>query len=245
MGLAEKVRQKCLDRLNALIEEGEAISKGGRAVKGRPRVSSLETGQVLCRSPGYVAVDGVALEAWKQKCIDVLSQVISRDHPSFRLIKDLQRRQWPSASQQQLNVMVGRIGAVCDGLESGFFDDLSAVVRAEMVGDYMAQAEALMAEGYHVPAAVLAGAVLEDALRKLCDEKSIPTSKPNGERKTVNPMNDDLAKAKVYNAAQAHEIRAWASIRNDCAHGDGGKVKPDDVGRMVQGVCSFVADYLR
>jgi len=109
----------------------------------------------------------------------------------------------------------------------------------------MAQTEALMAEGYHVPAAVLVGAVLEDALRKLCDEKSIPTSKPNGERKTVNPMNDDLAKAKVYNAAQAHEIRAWANIRNDCAHGDGHKVKPDDVGRMVQGVRSFVADYLR
>jgi len=245
MGVAERVRQKCLDRLNALIDEGEAISKAGRAVKGPPRMSSLETGEVFSRSPGYVAVDEVAFEAWKQKCIDLLSQVISRGHPSFHLIRSLQGRYWPSASQQQLNVMVGRIGAVRDGLESGFFDDLSAVVRAEIAGDYMAQAEVLMAEEYHVPAAVLAGAVLEDALRKLCDEKSIATSKPNGERKTVNPMNDDLAKAKVYNTAQAHEIRAWASIRNDCAHGDGGKVKPEDVGRMIQGVRAFVADYLR
>lgn len=46
-------------------------------------------------------------------------------------------------------------------------------------------------------------------------------------------------------AARTHEIRAWADIRNNCGHGDGDKVKPEDVGRMIQGVRAFMADHLK
>ncbi|NIA15063.1 MAG: DUF4145 domain-containing protein, partial [Nitrospiraceae bacterium] len=128
---------------------------------------------------------------------------------------------------------------------AGLFDDVRLMVRAEIAGDYMAQAELLHGEGYHVPAAVLAGAVLEDALRKLCEREEIPIETDKGKRKTINPMNTDLAKKNVYNAAKAQEILAWAALRNNAAHGDGDKVEPAAVGRMIDGVRAFVADYLR
>ena len=82
-------------------------------------------------------------------------------------------------------------------------------------------------------------------MRKLCGDRGIAVAKPSGERRGINAMNDDLAKNSVYNAAKAHMIRSWADIRNDCAHGDGGKVQVEDVRTMIQGVGAFVGEYLR
>jgi hypothetical protein len=52
-------------------------------------------------------------------------------------------------------------------------------------------------------AAVIAGTVLETALRQLC----------------LDRMNADLAKAGVYNSLMQKRITALAAIRNRAAHG--------------------------
>src|SRR5438876_3594555 len=69
---------------------------------------------------------------------------------------------------------LGVLEAAQRDFERGLLFDLRALVAAELIGDFTDQAEALVQEGYHVPAASLIGAVLEDALRKLCGVKSIP-----------------------------------------------------------------------
>jgi len=49
----------------------------------------------------------------------------------------------------------------------------------------------------------------------------------------------------VFNTAKAQEIKGWAALRNNAAHGDGDKNDPGAVERMIEGVRSFVGDYLR
>jgi len=189
----------------------------------------------------YESISAARFHEWQANWATLLGQIVPQTHPKSDDIKQLS-----SSGVRQFEKMLAILRAVKSDYESGFLNDLPVLIRAEVSGNYMAQAEALLAESYHVPAAVLAGAVLEDALRKLCDEKGIATTKPSGERRGINAMNDDLAtRGQVYNAAKAHEIRAWADIRNDCAHGDAAKVKPEDVRRMIQGLRAFVPDYLR
>ena len=115
----------------------------------------------------------------------------------------------------------------------------------------MGQAEGLLNEGQpgkfdHVPAAVLTGAVLEKALRKLCDDQQppIPTVDAKGDPKTLNPLIDDLKKANVFNELKAKQLRAWADIRNKAAHGEFDQFKRTDVEQMMGGVKNFLADYL-
>jgi hypothetical protein len=125
-------------------------------------------------------------------------------------------------------------------------------VEAEVAADYMGQAEGLLREGQpgqfdHVPAAVLAGAVLEKALRTLCNEQHPPVSIVNakGEPRTLNSLIDELKKAEVFNELKAKQLRSWADIRNAAAHGhfiDFGKV---DVAQMISGINNFLADYLK
>ena len=54
-------------------------------------------------------------------------------------------------------------------------------------------------------------------------------------------MNDELAKANVYNASRKSQIKAWADIRNSAAHGKPTEFEPSDVSRMIDGVRDFVA----
>ena len=91
----------------------------------------------------------------------------------------------------------------------------------------MEQAEALLGEGIegqydHVPAAVLCGAILEDALRRLCQKQTPPiaTAKPDGRKKTMEPQKliQDLRKAEAFNKLVANQLRSWAKIRNYAAH---------------------------
>ena len=113
----------------------------------------------------------------------------------------------------------------------------------------MEQAEGLLKEGQsgkydHVPAAVLAGAVLEKSLRSLCDKQvpPVPTLNSKGEQKTLNPLIDDLKKSGLFNESKAKQLRAWAAIRNHAAHGEFDQFNRTDVEQLLQGVNNFLAD---
>jgi hypothetical protein len=123
----------------------------------------------------------------------------------------------------------------------GLLLDLKALVEAEALGDFMEQAEALLSSGYHVPAASLSGAVLEDGLRRLCDTKGVaypPKTKIDG-------LNNDLAKAGVYDKLIQKRITALADIRNNADHGHYEKFRQEDVEDMLKWVRRFLADYLK
>jgi len=147
--------------------------------------------------------------------------------------------------------LLAKMRSMKEDFEGGFLDDIGWQVESEIAADYMGQAERLLAEGQpgkydHVPAAVLAGAVLEKALRTLCEghEPRIQTTKANGEPKTMNPMIDDLKKAEVYNEMKAKQLRAWAAVRNHAAHGEFDQFTRGDVEDMISGVNRFLGDEL-
>lgn len=90
--------------------------------------------------------------------------------------------------------------------------------------------------GHKVPAAVIAGTVLETTLRKLC--KRHPNLTPSD---NINNMNDELAREAVYNSLQKKQVTAWAGIRNSAAHGRPEEFQPGDVDRMITGIRDFIA----
>lgn len=146
---------------------------------------------------------------------------------------------------------IATLKSLKENLEEGFLDDLSAQIGAEIAADYMTQAEELIEEGKtskynHVPAAVLAGAVLEKALRELCEKQkpAVSTIKDNGEHKTMNSLIDDLKKAEAYNETKAKQLRHFVDIRNHAAHVRFGEFNVDDVRAMIEGVKRFLSEYL-
>ena len=241
MRMPDAIRDKYTMRFTTLLADAEKIAGRVTIKKGRPR--AIFNGQVISRLPDFKLLDYTAFTKWRTNCTSLLEHVIRPANSNRSVIREFQT--YDKATPRNLAHLSARLAAIREDFESGFLDDPWSVAAAEVAADYLTQAEVLISEAYHVPAAVLAGAVLEDALRKLCVQHGIPTESPKGKRKSIDPMNSDLKKAGVYRRTTSKHITAWAGLRNDAAHGDGDKNDPKDVARMIDGVRSFVGDYLK
>ena len=135
----------------------------------------------------------------------------------------------------------GILQAAKRDFEGGLLFAMRDLIAAELLGDFIEQSEVLLAAGYYAPAASLAGAVLEDTLRKLCDKHGIAiegTSK-------IDKLNASLARGEVYDKLIQKRITAIADIRNNADHGNFEKFTPADVEDMIKWIRSFAADRLR
>lgn len=196
------------------------------------------------------SLDGRGYYEAKTKLLAIMDFI----SPSSSNFEDLKKEinRWNNNASEYL---LEYVKAVKHIFESGLYR--SAVVMAEnnVSFDYMSQAEGLLGEGVvgradHVPAAVLAGAVLEDALRRLCvrNDPPIPleTEKSDGNlvSRTTDSLIADLQKADVFNKAKADQLGSWTKIRNSAAHWKPDEFTRSDVELMVAGIKIFLADYL-
>ena len=134
----------------------------------------------------------------------------------------------------------GVLEAAHRDFQDGLLAEVQLLIRADLLDDFLSQAEELLAQGFHIPAASLAGAVLEDSLRKLCDKYSIAYAA----KTKIDALNSDLAKANVYDKLVQKEITAKADLRNNADHGQFAKVREADVSDMVRWVRRFVTERL-
>lgn len=135
---------------------------------------------------------------------------------------------------------VGILEGAFRDFHDGMLDDVKHLIRADILDNFLSQAEMLVENGYNVAAASIAGAVLEDTLRKLCDKHSITYS----EKTNINSLNTELAKAEVYDRLIQKEITAKADLRNTADHGHFDKVRSDDVKDMVRWIRRFVLEWM-
>ena len=240
------MRAKLQGRLAELVSDADAIAATIRTVRG-PSFVNRYTGDEV---PGdeWEVFDRERCIEWMTKCMTLLGLLLPADHDlRHRLLASF--RSTENATPADFLSLRARLRGIESDFDFGLLLDLRAMVEAETAGNYMAQAEELLAEGQsgrfdHVPAAVLAGAVLERALRGLCERQRppVPTA-TNGKPKKLNAMIDDLKKASVYNESTAKHLRAWASTRNLAAHGEFEEFSRRDVEQMILGIKGFLSDY--
>lgn len=146
--------------------------------------------------------------------------------------------------------LIAYVKALDESYRAGIFDSVVQAIEAEVTTDYMTQAENLLTRAgsgqfAHVPAAVLAGAVLEDKLRRLCLRQNPPISmrRGNNQQKALNDFIDDLKRVGIYTEVKAKQLRAWADIRNAAAHGEFDKFSRADVELMLSGLQTFLAEH--
>jgi hypothetical protein len=232
MNLPKDILAKTLARFDSLIAEGRNIldcASGGDGGIRKPDVEKL-------------------IE-WRTKAATLLSLVIPKGHVHRDAAVALAKLQ---PTYEALQEAVSMLRGIKDDLDKGFLDDLTTRIEAEIAADYMGQAAHLLGEGHrgkfdHVPAAVLAGAVLEKVLHTICDQQEppIPLKGPKGEFKSLAPLVDAMKKAGVFNEAKAKQLRAWADLRNLAAHGEFHQFKHGDVDAMISGINGFLAENLK
>lgn len=248
MPLPPVLQKKYLDRFDELIRTGETIEKNMKTIPGR-RIGNFVQPERVRQEPDKHVVDWSEFSKWTTNCVSLLSQIVPLKHPHQKLIENFNKIK---NSADHLRWGIATLKGLREDLERDFLSDLIVEVEGGIASDYMGQAERLLHEGQtgkfdHVPAAVLSGAVLEKALRTLCNRRqpSISVLRSNGEPKTMSSLIDDLKKAGLFNEAKAKQLRAWAAIRNHAAHGEFDQFNRKDVEQLIAGVNNFLVDYLK
>jgi len=246
MRLPPSVLNKYLDRFDELIQEGERIYKVIKDVSADGLfVDSFQRTRDITQQESE---DKQKLEGWHLNYLSLLDQIIPPRSVHRKLLDETEILSYPP---EHLNTRISHLKGLKDDFQKGYLGDLGLEIEAAIVADYMSQAEQLLAEGQsgqydHVPAAVLAGAVLEKSLRTLCDKQSpsIPTVNDKGKPLTLAPLIEVLKKNNLFNELTAKQLRAWADIRNSAAHGQFDEFNHSQVDLMIQGINNFLATHM-
>lgn len=129
---------------------------------------------------------------------------------------------------------VGVLTAFREDVQAGYLTELRKLVSGEVFTDFLDMAEHLLDESYHHAAASLAGAVLEDALRRTLRDRNW---KATGNLESMNHVALDQG---LYSPVVFKQVKVWVGIRNDADHGNWDAVEPNRVGSMIRDLPGFL-----
>jgi hypothetical protein len=218
----ENSNQKLLEKINFLLVKGQNITQnylGERYERYAPRILFSE---------------------FKTGSLSFISNVFGTDSDYYQQFKAATK----GSFYYDIESAIGILNAIKTEIESGWLISFKKLVEADVFCDFLEMAEYLLKEKYKDPAAVMIGSVLEEHLRSLCLENSIPVFDESKEKqipKKASRLNDDLAKNGVYNKLIQKSVTSWLDLRNNAAHGKYEEYNIDQVKLMYQGVSQFLS----
>ncbi len=174
------VDQKILGRLDELIVLGRKVLATRRSPSAGHMTSDF--------------IDVQLANQWLTSCLSLLARVFGDQSAHYLRLKEQfpSYLKWPNVDQA-----FGVLLASKDDFESESLFSLKKLVEAELFHEFLEQAEQLLGAGYFQPAAVVAGSILEDGLRKLCNANGVTL--PDNPK--IDWMNSELAKRRCIHEA--------------------------------------------
>lgn len=174
---------------------------------------------------------------WKIKVKNLIVKACGENSQHFKEFVKAESHSALSGNSYQFKATSSVFLATKEDFQGGYLSSYKSIVQAEIFDTELEQANELLNNGYYVASAVIAGVVLETALRELCDREAIEHGK-------IDKMNADLAKAGIYNKIVQKQVTTYAGIRNSAAHGKINEFSTSDVKQMIIGVEHFLAVHL-
>ncbi len=216
-----QVDDRILKRLDEMIKVGGKI---------------LETKQSSEMS-AYTYVNSQMASQWITSVRNLLARVFDPNSEYYRncLVRTNEREDY----FEFVDRIIGVLKSAKDDYENGHLFNVRSLIEAEVFDDFLEQAKHLLQNDHDGAAAVIAGGVLEDGMRKLCARNNIAIpAKPK-----LSSMNDELRKANVYSKITFRKIQGLADVRNYASHGEWDKFNKNHVEDMIKDVRRFMEDH--
>lgn len=215
-----------MDESQALLQIDSLIVKGA-AVGLRPPNEQYAIGPTRIQPQPFTE--------WRSQALSFLKSALPRDHTyiiEFEAATAPKEQNNPYVENREGGL--GILMAFKDDLTRGYLVGLRRLIASEVFVDFLDMAEHLLKAGYHHAAASIAGAVLEDGLRRTLRERSL---KATGNLESMNQLALD---AKIYAPLVFKQIKVWIDIRNSADHGQWEKVESDRVNSFIRDLPRFL-----
>lgn len=161
---------------------------------------------------------------------------------SHRSSAEMLIKQYGIGNGYAVGLFLGILRAMRADYAAGYLASVAELIHADVFADFLEMADHLLSQGYKDPAAVMAGSVLEEHLRKLCDKSGVPTAVGSTPKK-ADLLNSELTGASVYSKLDQKSITAWLDLRNKAAHGKYSEYTKEQVQALQDGVRHFMVRY--
>lgn len=218
--VASGVLTKMKDRLQELINLGEIA---------------------LVQHPPPEQVPMAKYQEWRLASESFLESVVGASSRYFTFFQE-RVESWPPFTRPTIELGLGALRGVNGEIECGPLPNVEGLISAEVFEDFLDMAEHLLEQGYIQVVPSLAGAVLEDSLKRIAKNHGIPV---RAESDNIASLNNKLADATIYSNFIRKKIELWAATRNNADHGKFDENKEQDVRQMLEGVRDFLSTYLQ
>ena len=216
-----ELNEQVLKRIKGLVAKGETVLETAR------RVSNMVSLQ------DRVVVDTLLCAEWRSQSIVFLEEVFGPTHRYTQYF----RESFGEASKHSASIGQGVLRAVLDDVEQGNIS-VRGLITAEVLSDFLEQAEHLLEKGYTTPATSLAGAVLESELRSISLREGIQVK----ESDNLPSLMQKLVDKGVYFPREQKKVTVWTDTRNRADHGKFDEVSKSDADYLIGGVRSLLDD---
>jgi hypothetical protein len=218
-----QIDQKILQRMDDLLAAGEKVLSTKKGPPSNLIGADLDS------------VDGQDAHQWFTSVQNLLVRVFGEGSEYYKNFSAQNKEGWGLTYSSVFKAQ-GILKAAKEDYENEQLFDLKKIIEAEVFDDFLEQARVLLEAGYFQPAAVIAGSVLEDGLRKLCIKNNIDLPpKPK-----LDLMNAELAKSGLYKKVTQKRITVIADIRNNAAHGKWDQFEKRDVQDAISWIAQFM-----
>ena len=197
--------------------------------------SRYKASTIIQEAADFIAQE--LLDEWRVKARNLLVNACGKESEHYRVFIESEKRGNYETNYGVFLRLKAVFHAAKEDYLGGYLTTVKNLVQAELFSDELEQAKELLDKNYYVAAAVIAGVVLETALRELCKANNIVPGK-------LNKMNDDLAKNGTYNSLIHKQIGALAAIRNSAAHGKYEEFTIEQVKDMIKEIETLITHNL-
>ncbi|MBF6559680.1 MAG: hypothetical protein IVW56_05245 [Candidatus Binataceae bacterium] len=209
------------DRLAHLYEQGDAVLRSYY----RSELSFQDF------------VDAALFRAWRVGCLAFLQEAFGAESHYLREFESSCDSPYLSAAARGQAVL----RAAREYIDAGPVTRVDELAAAEVLNDLIAIADGHLKHGHLVAAAAVAGAIVEDVLRRNARLRKLGVSEHAG---GIAALNQRLWQAGVYPVAMRRKVDGWAALAEAAAAGALGEEARAEVVAMVRGLRSLVADHL-
>jgi hypothetical protein len=206
-------------RLNTLIERGEALWFGPSSIPG------------VAERANYAQYHG-----WRSRAMTALAELVGPDHTYAAEFTKCTNNELRPRRDAGIEILC----ALRSDIEDGYLKKISTLISAEVFSDFLEMAKHLCEEGYKDPAASLAGAVLENGLRRIAVNQGITVT----DKDDLNSLRDKCAQKRVYNNLIRQQIVSWTTIQNSADHGQFDAYDSQQVASMISDIRAFLSNHL-
>ncbi len=138
-----------------------------------------------------------------------------------------------------LALMLGLLIGARDDWQCGILGKMEYTVSGVTFDDFLDHAAEYHKGNRKIESSVLASAVLEDTVKKICKKNNIA---PSG--KKLDDLISELVQKGVLTQVKAKRVRSFAGVRNHALHAEWDKFDISDVGAMIKGIRELIEEFL-